>query len=45
VAIVDAFEKRDVKAAVRLVSRHLANVQHNLHLDPQRVDLADILHP
>ncbi|MBW8900569.1 MAG: GntR family transcriptional regulator [Massilia sp.] len=45
VAIVDAFEKRDVKAAVRLVSKHLANVQHNLHLDPQRVDLADILHP
>jgi DNA-binding GntR family transcriptional regulator len=43
VAIVDAFERRDAKAAVRLVSRHLANVQHNLNLDPQRVDLADIL--
>ena len=45
VAIIDAFEKRDVKAAVRLVTKHLANVQHNLHLDPQRVDLADILQP
>ena len=45
VAIVEAFERRDVKAAVRLVARHLANVQHNLNLDPQRVNLADILLP
>lgn len=43
VAIVDAFERRDAKAAVRLVGKHLANVQHNLDLDPQRVDLAEIL--
>lgn len=43
VAIVDAFEKRDVKAALRLLSKHLDNVQQNLRLDPQRVDLADIL--
>lgn len=43
VAIVEAFERRDVKAAVRLVGKHLVNVQHNLNLDPQRVDLADIL--
>lgn len=43
VAIVDAFERRDVKAAVRLVGKHLANVQDNLNLDPQRVDLAEIL--
>lgn len=43
VAIVDAFERRDAKAAVRLVGKHLANVQHNLNLDPQRVDLAEIL--
>nr|WP_229483686.1 GntR family transcriptional regulator [Massilia horti] len=42
-AIVDAFEKRDVKAALRLLSKHLDNVQQNLRLDPQRVDLADIL--
>jgi len=42
-AIVDAFERRDAKAAVRLVSKHLVNVQHNLNLDPQQVDLAEIL--
>jgi DNA-binding GntR family transcriptional regulator len=45
VAIVDAFERRDVKAAVRLVSKHLANVQHNLDLDRPQVDLAHILTP
>lgn len=43
VAIVDAFERRDVKTAVRLVDKHLGNVQRNLNMDPQRVDLADIL--
>ena len=43
VAIVDAFERRDARAAVRLIGRHLANVQHNLDLDPQRVDLAKVL--
>jgi DNA-binding GntR family transcriptional regulator len=43
VAIVDAFERRDVKAAVRLVDKHLGNVQRNLNMDPQRADLADIL--
>lgn len=43
VAIVDAFERRDVRAAVRLVGKHLENVQHNLNLDPQRVNLADVL--
>lgn len=43
VAIVDAFERRDVKTAVRLVGKHLGNVQRNLDMDPQRVDLADIL--
>jgi DNA-binding GntR family transcriptional regulator len=43
VAIVDAFERRDVRTAVRLVDKHLGNVQRNLALDPQRVDLADIL--
>lgn len=45
VAIVDAFERRDVKAAVRLVDKHLGNVQRNLHMDQQRIDLADILQP
>lgn len=43
VAIVDAFERRDAKAAVRLTAKHLENVQHNLNLDPQGVDLAQIL--
>jgi DNA-binding GntR family transcriptional regulator len=43
VAIVDAFERRDVKAAVRLVDKHLGNVQRNLDMDQQRIDLADIL--
>jgi DNA-binding GntR family transcriptional regulator len=43
VAIVDAFERRDVKTAVRLLDRHLGNVQRNLNLGPQRVDLADLL--
>ncbi|MGO4474692.1 GntR family transcriptional regulator [Massilia sp. 2TAF26] len=43
VAIVDAFERRDVRAAVRLVDKHLGNVQRNLDLDPQRIDLANIL--
>jgi DNA-binding GntR family transcriptional regulator len=45
VAIVDAFERRDAKAAVRLVGKHLANVEHNLDLEPPQVDLADILTP
>ena len=43
VAIVDAFEKRDVKEALRLMSKHLDNVRHNLHLDPHSLDLAQIL--
>jgi DNA-binding GntR family transcriptional regulator len=45
VAIVDAFERRDVKAAQRLLGKHLDNLQHNLHLDPYSVDLAQILTP
>jgi DNA-binding GntR family transcriptional regulator len=45
VAIVDAFERRDARAAVRLVGKHLANVQHNLDLEPPEVDLAHILTP
>ncbi|MFC4932987.1 GntR family transcriptional regulator [Massilia sp. GCM10023247] len=43
VAIVDAFERRDARAAVRLVAKHLANVQQNLDLGPQRIDLAEVL--
>lgn len=45
IAIVDAFERRDAKAAVRLVGSHLANVQHNLEFDPVQADLAKILVP
>ncbi len=43
VAIVDAFEKRDVKAAVRLTIEHLDHVEQNLRLDPHESDLSQIL--
>lgn len=43
VAIVDAFERRDAKAAVRLTLEHLEHVERNLRLDPQATDLSDIL--
>jgi DNA-binding GntR family transcriptional regulator len=45
VAIVDALEKRDVRAAVRLTEDHLGHVERNLRLDPRSPDLADILSP
>jgi DNA-binding GntR family transcriptional regulator len=34
VAIVDALEKRDARAAVRLMEAHLGNVERNLQLKP-----------
>ena len=37
VAIVDALERRDARAAVRLMEAHLRSVERNLRLDP-RVD-------
>jgi DNA-binding GntR family transcriptional regulator len=43
VAIVDALEKRDSKAAVRLAEEHLSHVERNLRLDPRTPDLAQIL--
>jgi DNA-binding GntR family transcriptional regulator len=43
VAIVDALEKRDARAAVRLAEGHLEHVEHNLRLDPRSSDLAQIL--
>ena len=43
VAIVDALEKRDVRAAVRLTEDHLDHVERNLRLDPRSPDLAQIL--
>ncbi len=40
VAIVDALEQRDVRAAVRLTEHHLDHVERNLRLDPRSPDLA-----
>jgi DNA-binding GntR family transcriptional regulator len=43
VAIVDALEKRDARAAARLMAQHLHSVEHNLRLDPRSTDLAKAL--
>jgi DNA-binding GntR family transcriptional regulator len=43
VAIVDAIERRDARAAVRLMESHLGNVEHNLRLSPRGNDLAAAL--
>jgi DNA-binding GntR family transcriptional regulator len=45
VLIVDALEKRDVRAAVRLLEAHLGNVERNLRLNPRVADLAAVLQP
>ena len=45
VAIVDALEKRDARAAVRLLESHLGNVERNLQLNPRMTDLAAVLQP
>jgi DNA-binding GntR family transcriptional regulator len=45
VAIVDALEKRDARAAVRLMEDHLHNVERNLRLDPRFPDLESALLP
>lgn len=45
VAIVDALERRDVRAAVRLMEDHLHHVERNLHLDPRTPDLTRVLRP
>ncbi|WP_395139820.1 GntR family transcriptional regulator [Schlegelella aquatica] len=45
VEIVDALERRDARAAVRLMERHLASVERNLRLDPRAPDLATVLQP
>jgi len=45
VAIVDALEKRDARAAVRLMEAHLQNVERNLRLDPRTPDLGAVLLP
>lgn len=43
VAIVDALEKRDARAAAKLMAQHLHSVEHNLRLDPRSTDLAKAL--
>ena len=45
VLIVDALEKRDASAAVRLMENHISSVERNLHLDPDSLDLAAALRP
>lgn len=45
VAIVDAIERRDARAAVRLMESHLHSVEQNLCLDPRLPDLAAALRP
>ena len=40
VAIVDALERRDARAAVKLMRQHLHSVEQNLRLDPLSTDLA-----
>ena len=45
VAIVDALEKRDARAAVRLMEEHLQHVERNLRLDPRVHDLEAALAP
>lgn len=45
VAIVDAIERRDARAAARLMESHLRNVEENLRLDPGHPDLAAALRP
>lgn len=45
VAIVDALEKRDARAAAKLMEDHLHHVEHNLRLDPRTPDLESVLLP
>ena len=45
VDIVDALERRDARAAVRLMEQHIASVERNLRLDPFTPDLAAVLRP
>jgi DNA-binding GntR family transcriptional regulator len=43
VAIVDALERRDVRATLRLLAAHLDHVESNTQLNPRVGDLADVL--
>jgi DNA-binding GntR family transcriptional regulator len=42
-AIVEALERRDARAAARLMENHIASVERNLRLDPRAPDLAAVL--
>lgn len=45
VGVVEALERRDGRAAARLMERHLDSVERNLRLDPRTPDLASVLRP
>ena len=45
VALVDAIERRDARAAVRLMEQHLRHVEDNLRLHPRGSDLQSALQP
>lgn len=45
VEIVEALERRDARAAVRLMEHHITSVERNLRLDPRTPDLAAVLRP
>lgn len=45
VAIVDAIERRDARAAVKLIEAHLGNVERNLQRHPRVGDLAQLIQP
>ena len=45
VQIVDALEKRDARAAVKLMEQHLTALGKNLRLDPHTADLSAALRP
>ncbi len=45
VAIVDAIERRDARAAARLMEAHLLNVERNLQRHPRVGDLSELIKP
>jgi len=45
VAIVDAIERRDARAAARLMESHLGHVERNLQRHPRVGNLAELLNP
>jgi DNA-binding GntR family transcriptional regulator len=45
VEIVEALERRDGRAAARLMEQHITSVERNLRLDPRTPNLASVLKP